>query len=312
MQLFNLEKLKYSYFATVVIVGWALTPPIGEFLIAVNKELHPLQLSFLRYLLAFLGLLTILLIKNRKAIVSTVRALKKKWKYYIFTAMTSALMPVFLFFAVRWTSASAASFLLNANIVYIPLFAFLLMRDRVKKIQMVGIFVTLVGLFILIFEKELISHNFTLSELSIIGNILALLSGVAWGLYTVSLKKFFGDEDPMAVTALNLFFGAILLFIAVAVFEGFHTNLSLLGGGLVVVIAVVSTSLAYTYWLELLGVLSATKTGILQAFVPVLSTIIAVIWLKETMSYLFFIGTPLIILGTLLVETVPTDKNKRV
>ena len=294
-------KIKYWYYATVVAFGWALTPPIGEFLVSTAEEISPIQLALMRYLLAFIGLL-ILLVKERNSIKLLLKSLRVNWKKYIVTAVLSALMPVFLFFAVQWTTASSASFLLNANIVFIPFFAFLLMKEKVRKLQAMGLFVTLIGLFLLIFEKEITSGSFVFGEMTLFGNLLALLSGVAWGFYTVFLKKFFSTDDPMHVTAINLFLGALLLTLPAGIVESFNMHLSLLGVGLLIVVAFVSTSLAFTYWLELLGVLSATKTGIIQALVPVISTVIAIIWLTETITYLFVIGAMLIACGIFFVE----------
>ncbi|MCK5410150.1 MAG: EamA family transporter, partial [Candidatus Heimdallarchaeota archaeon] len=70
----------------------------------------------------------------------------------------------------------------------------------------------------------------------------------------------------------------------------------------VLVIAVLSTSLAYTYWLSLLNVLPTTQTGIIQSFVPMTSVLLSFIFLNESISYIFGIGGALIILGIIIVE----------
>ncbi|MHA1466082.1 MAG: EamA family transporter, partial [Candidatus Heimdallarchaeaceae archaeon] len=71
---------------------------------------------------------------------------------------------------------------------------------------------------------------------------------------------------------------------------------------LVVVIAVLSTSLAFSYWLSLLKVLPTAQTGIIQSFVPMTSVLLSFIFLDESISYIFGIGGALIIIGIIMVE----------
>ncbi|MHA1552453.1 MAG: DMT family transporter [Candidatus Heimdallarchaeaceae archaeon] len=287
---------------SVVVIGWALTPVIGEYLIDYNRQLSPYQLAFFRYFLAAIALYFILIfqqkVKNREIIDS----LKNKWPKYILVSIMSAFMPVLLFLAVENTSASSASFLLNSNIILIPIFAIIFLKEKMKKNYVIGIAVSTIGLFLVIFDNNLLA----LADLSfdvIIGNLLAFGSGFFWALYTVFLKKFFADENPIIVTFISLLMGSFyLVFFAFAIPPYVTMTLDFLGIVLVLVIAVLSTSLAYSYWLSLLNVLPTTQTGIIQSFVPMTSVLLSFIFLNESISYIFGIGGALIILGIIIVE----------
>ena len=288
--------------SSVVVIGWALTPVIGEYLIDYNRQLSPYQLAFFRYFLAAVALYFILIfqqkVKNREIIDS----LKNRWPKYILVSIMSAFMPVLLFLAVEKTSASSASFLLNSNIILIPIFAIIILKEKMKKNYIIGIAVSTVGLFLVIFENNLLALT-NLSFDAIIGNLLAFGSGFFWALYTVFLKKFFADENPILVTFISLLMGSFyLVFFAFAIPPYVNMTLDFLGVVLVIVIAVLSTSLAYSYWLSLLTVLPTTQTGIIQSFVPMTSVLLSFIFLNESISYIFGIGGALIIIGIIIVE----------
>lgn len=288
--------------SSVVVIGWALTPVIGEYLIDYNRQLSPYQLAFFRYFLAAVALYFILIFQQKVKNKEIIDSLKNKWPKYILVSIMSAFMPVLLFLAVENTSASSASFLLNSNIILIPIFAIIFLKEKMKKNYVIGIAVSTMGLFLVIFDNNLL----TLANLSfdaVIGNLLAFGSGFFWALYTVFLKKFFADENPILVTFISLLMGSFyLVFFAFAIPPYMSMTLDFLGIILVLVIAVLSTSLAYSYWLSLLNVLPTTQTGIIQSFVPMTSVLLSFIFLNESISYIFGIGGALIIIGIIIVE----------
>lgn len=284
-----------------VILGWALTPVIGEYLVDRTGQLTPLQLSFFRYFFASLVLFILLLFNTKNVFKKILESFRNKWKIYLLASAICAGMPVLLFFSVKWTSASSASFLLNSNIILIPIFAFLFIREKISKWQAIGIIISFLGLFLVIFDKDLLTL-FQLSKLNMLGNLLAFSSGIFWALYTIILKKYFSDENPLLVTFLNLFIGSIFLAGFAFSIDLDYLQVNLSGWFLILLIAIVSTSLAYTFWLTLLKGISSTKTGIIQAFVPIVSVILAIIFLDESITYIFGIGAILIAGGIFFVE----------
>ncbi len=287
----------------VVVIGWALSPVIGAFLIdPENQQLSPYQLAFFRYFLAAIALYFILIFQQKVKNKEIIYSLRNKWPKYILVSIMSAFMPVLLFLAVEYTSASSASFLLNSNVILIPIFAIIFLKEKMRKNYIIGIAVSTIGLFLVIFDNNLLALA-DLSVEAISGNLLAFGSGFFWALYTVFLKKFFADENPILVTFISLIMGSLyLVFFAFIIPPYVTMAFDILGIILVIVLAVVSTSLAYSYWLSLLKVLPTTQTGIIQSFVPMTSVLLSILFLEETISYIFGIGGALIIIGIIIVE----------
>ncbi len=296
------KSLSISLKSSVVVIGWALTPVIGEYLIDYNRQLSPYQLAFFRYFLAAIALYFILIFQQKVKNKEIIYSLKNKWPKYLLVSVMSAFMPVLLFLAVENTSASSASFLLNSNIVLIPVIAIIFLKEKIRRNYVIGIAVSIIGLFLVIFDNNLLA----LADLSfdtIMGNLLAFGSGFFWALYTVFLKKFFADENPILVTFISLLIGSFyLVFFAFAIPPYVSMTLNFLGITLVLIIAVLSTSLAFSYWLSLLKILPTTQTGIIQSFVPMTSVLLSLIFLNESITYIFGIGGVLIIIGIIIVE----------
>ena len=184
------EKIVHWLKASVIILGWSLTPVIGDYLVDQTGQLSAYQLAFFRYFVAAVVIYIILMfqkdVKNKDITVS----IRKHWWKYLITSIPCAAMPVLLFLAVNTTTASTASFLLNSNIILIPIIAFFLIREKITKRYFMGLALALIGVFFVIFDENLLDLA-NLSLGSVGGNLLALGSGLSWAFYTVFLKKFF-------------------------------------------------------------------------------------------------------------------------
>jgi len=293
-----------------VVLGWSLTPVVGDYLIDTEAQLSPFQLSFFRYFIAAIALFVILQFQKDFKNKQIVTSLKEKWKAYILISVAAAGMPVLLFVAVKnpATDGSTASFLLNANIILIPIVAFFLIKERIRKSYALAISISLAGLFLVIFDENLFDlGNLTFGNIS--GNLLAFGSGFCWALYTVLLKKYFSEDNPILVTFLSLLMGSIYLVFFAFLIPPVEMNLNLLGIVLVIVIAVLSTSLAYSFWLDILGYLPTTQTGMIQALVPLLSVVWSVSFLGDSVTYIFGIGAVLIIASIIIVETRKNEEE---
>ena len=297
------KKLIHWLKASIIILGWSLTPVIGDYLVDQTDQLSAYQLAFFRYFIAAFAIYIILMFQKNVSNKDIFVSLKKNWWKYIIISIPCALMPVLLFLAVNTTTASTASFLLNANIILIPILAFFIIKERITKRFFIGLALALIGVFFVIFDENLLDLA-NLSLGSIGGNLLALGSGLGWALYTVFLKKFFSDDNPLLVTFLSLLMGSFYLVFFAFLIPPIDMAINLLGIFLILVIAILGTSFAYSLWLDILSYLSTTETGIIQALVPIFSVVWSVAFLGEgkSVTYFFGIGAVLIIASIIIVE----------
>lgn len=112
------------------------------------------------------------------------------------------------------------------------------------------------------------------------GALLMLLSGVAWGLYSLLGRK---GSDPLAISSGN-FIRAIAFAALLAVF--FHSDLRVDALGVVyaVLSGAVASGIGYAIWYSALPGLSAIQGASVQLSVPILAALSGAVLLGEAIS----------------------------
>jgi drug/metabolite transporter (DMT)-like permease len=69
----------------------------------------------------------------------------------------------------------------------------------------------------------------------------------------------------------------------------------------------ITSAIGYVLWYEVLPKIQFITAGIIQLFVPIISIVISIIFLKESLSMTLFLSVTMIFIGILL--TVFSKKN---
>jgi drug/metabolite transporter (DMT)-like permease len=220
-------------------------------------------------------------------------------------------------YSVNFTEVPRAAFIASLTLPAIPLVSFILFREKIKKHNLVGVILALVGVFFLL-DPSFEGINS--------GDVIAFLSVPMWALYLIYMNIFTADLEGQTGQLLVLqFMGALPLTILVAViFETglwppLHPDLA--------------KGLTFTkhFWIGLLYCALLASIGIVfiqtacqkyttpvQAmlcfqFEPVTAAAGAWLFLGETVGVLGVLGCVVIILGVLTSELgglMTTDKVK--
>ena len=140
-----------------------------------------------------------------------------------------------------------------------------------------------------------------------LGIVLALLSGAAYGLYTVSAKRLLlRDAPPLGMLAVTLGGGALLLSplvigMGAAGRVAIRPLLSLEGLGLLLWLGAVTTALAYLLYTFGLRRVPATTVGSLSLGEPLTASSLGLLILGERLSLPALLGTALLFAGLLLL-----------
>jgi drug/metabolite transporter (DMT)-like permease len=133
------------------------------------------------------------------------------------------------------------------------------------------------------------------------GSVLMLLSGVAWGAYSViGRAKTDGDPaTPVEDTAGN-FIRALPVVLIAAVPWYASMVVSPTGVTLAIVSGAITSGLGYVAWYAVLPSLSATKAAVLQLTVPLIAAGGGVLLLGEQVSLRFALAAVMILGGVAL------------
>jgi drug/metabolite transporter (DMT)-like permease len=141
---------------------------------------------------------------------------------------------------------------------------------------------------------------------SLLGFMLMFISGLAWGLYTLTGK---GSKNPLLETSRN-FFWCLPLIVVLSLFT-FQSNLWTKQGLFLAVISGALTSgVGYAIWYAVLPKLTTTQAGVLQLLVPVLAAFGGVLFVAEVLSLRLVVSTVLVLSGIYLVIVATKLNNK--
>ncbi|MGB5872499.1 MAG: DMT family transporter, partial [Bacteroidota bacterium] len=126
-----------------------------------------------------------------------------------------------------------------------------------------------------------------------LGSVLMIVSGIAWGIYSVRGRR---GADPVVVTGKN-FIGAVPLAVLVSVVAFSSLELSAEGVMLAAVSGSVTSGVGYVVWYAALRGLTSTRAAIVQLAVPVLAAAGGVVFLSEEISVRLLMATAAILGG---------------
>ncbi len=292
--------------ATIIILLWATPPLVSKVFVGTQLSFPGLFFGFLRYLLGALSLFVVILTRGNIKQVITI------FKNHIFGIGLCAgwliLMIVGQNFSIYFILGSSSSILLNFNPVMVYLLAPIIFLDeQYSKVQSIAVIISTIGICLVFLSSlDLFVVNF---KDFLLGNALGLLSGVAWAGYTLCLRKIFSEKSSEEVTAVILLIAAILLLFMSFLTEKFppvesYSIESIIG---LLIIGVGAAGIAFTLYLQLVQKYGATYSANIQFLIPIVSLVLAWIFLDE-FSILAIGGGILCAIGVALVTKQPVNR----
>ena len=160
---------------------------------------------------------------------------------------------------------------------------------RLRLFELLGMTVSFGGLAYLVYP--------TITTPSFSGFILMVVSGAAWGMYTVIGR---GSKNPLKDNALNFKYTIPLVLVLVLTTLPM-VSLSLEGVVYAVLSGAFSSALGYTVWYIALSGLSTTEAAVVQLSVPVIASIGGILFVSEPISTRLVIACTLVLGGILIV-----------
>ena len=259
-----------------------------------SKLIHGLeatQINCLRFCIGGLALLPFALLEIRR------RRIRFRFKDIAYLAFLGVLfVPVSMLLyqiALARTTASLSVFIFSVNPVFIAVFAMIILKERANRVMVAAIAVGIAGLAV---NANPFTRNFNLY-------ILVGVAGVAvFGFYSVLMRPVTARFGNLVTTALVIVFGAVVLLAGLLV-RGIPVFSGLDGRNIwpLLYLGVFCSGLTFVSYYKGMSLTSTNVGSIVFFLKPVLSTILAVIVLREILTLRFLIGAGLIILGSVLM-----------
>jgi len=166
-------------------------------------------------------------------------------------------------------------------------------------LQFIGIAITLCGVMVFFSSTALVFKE-------IVGVIITFTSGIGWALYMVILKYHLktSREDIIILTSYSMMSGSLMLLGATVMVENIVIP-SLNVWFIILWLSIVNTALAFTLWNHALKNLRAYEQTILQNTMLIQITILACLFLSETLTVFKVLGIIIVFTGVLMVQLAP-------
>jgi drug/metabolite transporter (DMT)-like permease len=271
---------------------WAGNAVIGR---AVAGQVPPIGLAFWRWTL---GALVVLPFAWRH-LRADADALRRHWQIVLVLAMLGiGIFNTFVYIGLNTTSALNAVMIQSGIPPLIVLMTFLLFRDRITAVQGLGIALSLVGAMTLISKGEFAA----LARLELnSGDLWVFAAVVCYAGYTALMRR----RPP--VHAFSFLFATFAL--GAAVILPFYLNETWAGHPFVPTpTAVAATTyvvlgpsiLAYLCYNRSVALIGPNRTGLCIHLVPVFGSLLAILFLGETLHLFHVTGIALIAVGIVL------------
>ena len=290
--------------------------------IAVKEALvvfTPLTLIVLRFTLAVILMLAIGLIFRQNNILGLQRMDRKDLPLFLL----GGLFQPFLYFIFEtytyqsFASPTIAEAMLSTQPVLAPIFAFVLLRERVTRNNIIGILLSTIGMLILLLMGNGDMGNGVLAIGNGKGVILAILTVSMSVSYSVILRRIPSRYSPLSIVFYVQSISLILFYIVWGVMGEvgallhhtipFYTTLhntpqllqSCLAVGYLAVFSSVAAFVLFCYTVRQIGV---TRANIFNNVRPVFTAILMWILFGEILPVWKLVGIAVIIIGLFISE----------
>jgi drug/metabolite transporter (DMT)-like permease len=213
----------------------------------------------------------------------------------------NGLYQLFFVHGVARTRAGNAALIVGAAPAFIALVARARGLERVKRVTLIGIGLSFIGVAFVIVGSASSSSG----QPTLLGSLLVFLGVICWTFYTIGLQPYTKRIDVIQLSAVTMVGGAVPLLIASAPAMT-RTNWAGIGmGGWLALFysSVISMGVAYFFWYRGLRVLGPTRSAVYTNLQPIVALLVAWAFLNETPTIFQGVGAATIIAGVFLTRT---------
>lgn len=259
--------------------------------------LSALSLAFLRAIIALPVLFVVMKMK---------KADKAKWQLLIPYLISGVLLGfgwLTLFYGFKHTSISSAVIIYNMCPVYVMIFAPLVLKETVSKIQIAVIFISFLGLFLIVGHSLLEGYAY-------MGLVLSAISGMLYATIVLINRSIKVRVDNQTATFVQILTAMIVLLPFVLIDRNIITvvHLDAMAVTYTILLGVLHTGVAYTMFFSLYAHMKSVEIVSYSFLEPLFGILFSVIFVGETLTFPQIIGG-ILILGSTYIGGILKDRK---
>ncbi len=251
------------------------------------------NMLFWRFLIAFVWILGYSLI-NREALTISPSAKR----VLVFTFFLGSLFysgsSAFYFLASEYTGTGLAMVIFFCYPVFVALYAWTTRSGKMNPVAVASLFAIILGLYLL--------KGQGVNALSLTGIMFAILAAVSYALYIIGSKPSTGQISATLLTVLICLGNTLIFLIGALATKSFVIPTHLMTWLDLIALGIFATALPIQLLLKGLKFVTPLKASIISVLEPVVTLIVGVILLQETINPCQKIGIFIVLAGAILIQ----------
>jgi drug/metabolite transporter (DMT)-like permease len=272
--------LRYDALLVFITMIWGSTFLVVKYVVRLSGPFTYLAFAY------GIGALTLALIFRKRLARITRAELRNGLIIGLFLFTGYALQTT----GLQFTTVSKAGFITGLNVPLIPLFMFLLLRQKAARGAIAGILLSFVGLFLLSLSNKL--------TLSIgVGELLIFGAAIAFALHVVNISRFSPGADATNLVIMQIGLSSLLSFIAIPIA---HQPLFIPSWSFWIAVVLMGTiDVAFTLLVmnRVQQFIGGTKAALIYALEPVWAALAGLLLAGDVLSVPAWIGCAFILAG---------------
>ncbi|OGI15315.1 hypothetical protein A3K63_05315 [Candidatus Micrarchaeota archaeon RBG_16_49_10] len=293
------EEKKGTVFALMAAFVSGIAIPMNKLFVV---DIDPIVFTAIRSIL--IGLVFLMLSYKRAEFK---KAKKPDLVGLLLIAVIGGALAFLMFFTgLRMTTAGRGAFLHKTLPLYVTLLAFLFLKEKIGKKQLIALSLMFLGTIFVYFDA-IQPGPFWLNPS--LGDLLVICATFLWAVENVMAKRVMeGGNSNFLVSFSRMFLGGLILFGFVLLTGRLPTLLALNAGQVMNIL--ISTLVLFSYvffWYSAVKMINVSKASTMLLIAPVISMIGGILIFGEPTPLLQLVGSALILYGAYMTTKVKSD-----
>lgn len=283
---------KENFYLLLATFFWALGLIIGKF---CSAEMPPMTLTFIRYLLAGIGMGIIHFIKEKELKID-----KGDIIYIFLLAFLGIVLNGVLFFkGIGLTSPINTSIISSTTPAIVCIIGVLFYQEKVNIKNIISIICSIIGILLLLTNgklEALINIKFNKGDLIILGAIISN------GIYIIGSKKVLKKYVPSKILTYLFIFTAIILLPSLYIEKDMYvlSQVSMKAIFSLIYMGIFSSLIAFLLQQKGIKKIGPVKASIYTNLIPIYSIVLSALILKEKVTLIQIIAMILVMFAIMI------------
>lgn len=276
------DKIKGIFYIAIASIAFGIMPILAK--LAYKGGANAINTLALRF--TFSSIILFIYIKTKKL---SLRVSKEQIKLILFMGVIGySMTSILLFVSYNYIDVGIAGMILHTYPLMVMILSIIIYKEKFKLKKFLYLMVTTIGVFIMLDVK--------VGNINTVGVILVLLSALCYAIYVLGASNDkVKNIDSYVMTFYISILSAIVGSTTGIVTNSFNNPINFYGIIAILLIAFISTVVALMAFLKGVKLIGPTNSAIFSALEPIVSLVLGVIVLGESISIKIIIGSTIII-----------------